>query len=167
MSKYSNELKIMIVKTWISGAKSSTELIPKYGIGSDHIIREWCNKHQITGSIGSASYKTYTPEFKMQVINYYLSGHSCSETSRHFAVFPGTTIANWLSTYRKFGYNGLKPKPKGKQPTMGRKRIHPLTPEQQELVDLKEENYQLRMENAILKKLKALVNQRTEKNKRQ
>lgn len=90
MSKYSNELKIMIVKTWISGAKSSTELIPKYGIGSDLIIREWCNKHQITGSIGSASYKTYTPEFKMQVINDYLSRHSYSEVSRHFVLFPST-----------------------------------------------------------------------------
>lgn len=61
----------------------------------------------------------------------------------------------------------VKPKPKGRQPTMGRKRIHPLTPEQQELADLKQENYQLKMENAVLKKLKALVDQRTEKNKRQ
>ena len=86
---------------------------------------------------------------------------------RYFAVFPSTTIANWLRTYRKFGYNGLKPKPKGRQPTMGRKRIHPLTPEQQELADLKQENYQLKMKVAILEKLKALVDQRTEKNKRQ
>ncbi|CCJ66243.1 hypothetical protein Q5C_09425 [Leuconostoc pseudomesenteroides 4882] len=50
---------------------------------------------------------------------------------------------------------------------MGRKRIHPLTPEQQELADLKQENYQLKMKVAILEKLKALVDQRTEKNKRQ
>ncbi|ADG40675.1 hypothetical protein LKI_05670 [Leuconostoc kimchii IMSNU 11154] len=33
---------------------------------------------------------------------------------------------------------------------MGRKRIQPLTPEQQELADLKQENYQLKMENAVL-----------------
>ena len=33
---------------------------------------------------------------------------------------------------------------------MGRKRIRPLTPEQQELADLKQENYQLSMENAVL-----------------
>jgi len=46
--------------------------------------------------------------------------------------------------------NGLKPKPKGRQPTMGRKRIHPLTPEQQELADLRQENYQLKMKVAIL-----------------
>ena len=140
----------MVVKEWLSGAKGSTELVQKYGIGSDYMIREWRDEYFLTGSIGSTNHKTYTPEFKMQVINYYLSGHSCSETSRHFAVFPGTTIANWLSAYRIFGYNGLKPKPKGRQPTMGRKRIRPLTPEQQELADLKQENYQLSMENAVL-----------------
>lgn len=50
---------------------------------------------------------------------------------------------------------------------MGRKRIHLLTPEQQELADLKQENYQLKMKVAILEKLKALLDQRTEKNKRQ
>ncbi|WP_089896547.1 helix-turn-helix domain-containing protein, partial [Leuconostoc inhae] len=121
MSKYSYEFKLMVVKEWLSGAKGSTELVQKYGIGSDYMIREWRDEYFLTGSIGSTNHKTYTPEFKMQVINYYLSGHSCSETSRHFAVFPGTTIANWLSAYRIFGYNGLKPKPKGRQPTMGRK----------------------------------------------
>ncbi|OQJ70090.1 transposase, partial [Leuconostoc pseudomesenteroides] len=46
-------------------------------------------------------------------------------------------------------------------------QFHPLTPEQQELADLKQENYQLKMKVAILEKLKALVDQRTEKNKRQ
>lgn len=50
---------------------------------------------------------------------------------------------------------------------MGRKRIHPLTPEQQELADLKQENYQLKRKVAIFETLKALVDQRTEKNKRQ
>lgn len=157
----------MVVKEWSSGQNSLTELVKKYAIGSDRMVREWRNEHEITGSIGSTSHKTYTPEFKMQVINHYLSGHSYSETSCHFAVFPSTTIANWLRTYRKFGYTGLKPQPKGRPPTMGRKRIHPLTPEQQELANLKQENYQLKMENAVLKKLKALVDQRTEKNKRQ
>lgn len=89
----------------------------------------------------------------MTVLNY-LETHSHSETARHFAVFPGTTIANWLRAYRIFGYTGLKSKPKSRQPIMGRKRIHPLTLEQQEPADLKQENYQLRMD------------QRTEKNKR-
>lgn len=157
----------MVVKKWLSGGTMGTPaLAKKYNISSPALLAQWRDEYLITGSIGSKNNKTYSPEFKITVLNY-LKTHSLSEAARHFSIFPSTTIANWLSTYRKFGYNGLKPKPKGRQPTMGRKRIHPLTPEQQELVDLKEENYQLRMENAILKKLKALVNQRTEKNKRQ
>lgn len=166
MSKYSNEFKLMVVKEWLSGQNSLTELVKKYAINNDHAIREWRDEYLVTGSIGSKSHKFYSPEFKITVLNY-LETHSQSEAARYFAVFPSTTIANWLRTYRKFGYNGLKPKPKGRQPTMGRKRIHPLTPEQQELADLKQENYQLKMKVAILEKLKALVDQRTEKNKRQ
>ncbi|WP_224143490.1 helix-turn-helix domain-containing protein, partial [Leuconostoc gasicomitatum] len=166
MSKYSNEFKLMVVKEWLSGQNSLIELVKKYAINNDHAIREWRDEYLVTGSIGFKNQKTYSADFKMTVLNY-LETHSQSEAARYFAVFPSTTIANWLRTYRKFGYNGLKPKPKGRQPTMGRKRIHPLTPEQQELADLKQENHQLEMENAVLKKLKALVDQRTEKNKRQ
>ncbi|WP_224148107.1 hypothetical protein [Leuconostoc gelidum] len=36
----------------------------------------------------------------MAVLNY-LETHSLSQSARHFAVFPSTTIANWL---RIFGY---------------------------------------------------------------
>lgn len=163
MSKYSNEFKLMVVKEWLSGQNSLTELVKKYAINNDHAICEWRDKYLVTGFIGSNKHKSYSPDFKLN----YLQAHSQSEAARYFSVFPSTTIANWLSTYRKFGYNGLKPKPRGRQPTMGRKRIHLLTPEQQELADLKQENYQLKMKVAILEKLKALVDQRTEKNKRQ
>ncbi|MGO3499992.1 IS3 family transposase, partial [Leuconostoc falkenbergense] len=135
MSKYSNEFKLMVVKEWLSGQNSLTELVKKYAINNDHAIREWRDEYLVTGSIGSKSHKSYSSEFKMTVLNY-LQTHSQSEAARHFAAFPSTTIGNWLSTYRKFGYNGLKPKTKGRQPIMGRKRIHPLTPEQQELADL-------------------------------
>lgn len=166
MSKYSNEFKLIIVNEWLVGQNGLKKLAKKYNIPTFRSIVEWRDEYLVTGSIGSKSHKSYSPEFKITVLNY-LETHSQSEASRYFAVFPSTTIANWLRTYRKFGYNGLKPKPKGRQPTMGRKRIHPLTPEQQELTDLKQENYQLKMKVAILEKLKALVDQRTEKNKRQ
>lgn len=156
----------MVVKEWLAGVMGKHTLAKKFKVSSPALLTRWRDEYEITGSIGSTHQKTYSPEFKLTVLNY-LETHSQYETSRHFAVFPSTTIANWLRTYRIFGYNGLKPKPKGRPPTMGRKRIHPLTPEQQELADLKQENYQLKMENAVLKKLKALVDQRTEKNKRQ
>ena len=149
MSKYSNEFKLMVVKEWLSGQNSLPELVKKYAINNDHAIREWRDEYLVTDSIGSKNHKSYSPEFKMTVLNY-LETHSHSEAARHFAVFPSTTIGNWLRSYRIFGYNGLKPKPKGRQRTMGRKRIHPLTPEQQELADLKQENHQLEMENAVL-----------------
>ncbi|CAM3212217.1 helix-turn-helix domain-containing protein [Leuconostoc rapi] len=167
MSKYSNEFKLMVVKEWLSGGTMGTPaLAKKYTISSPALLAQWRDEYLITGSIGSKNNKFYSPDFKITVLNY-LKTHSLSEAACHFAIFPSTTIANWLRAYRIFGYTGLKPKPKGRPPTMGRKRIHPLTPAQQELADLKQENYQLKMKVAILEKLKALVDQRTEKNKRQ
>ena len=106
MSKYSNEFKLMVVKEWLSGQNSLTELFKKYAINNDHAIREWRDEYLVTGSIGSKSHKSYSPEFKTTVLNY-LETHSQSEAARHFAVFPSTTIGNWLSTYRKFGYLGI------------------------------------------------------------
>lgn len=49
---------------------------------------------------------------------------------------------------------------------MACKHIHPLTPEQKEIAYLKQKNYKLKMEVKLLEKLKALVDQQTEKNKR-
>lgn len=38
MSKYSNEFKLMVVKEWLSGQNSLTELVKKYAINNDHAI---------------------------------------------------------------------------------------------------------------------------------
>lgn len=108
MSKYSNEFKLIIVNEWLVGQNGLKKLAKKYNIPTLRSIVEWRDEYLVTGSIGSKSHKSYSPEFKITVLNY-LETHSQSEASRYFAVFPSTTIANWLRTYRKFGYNGLKP----------------------------------------------------------
>ena len=103
MSKYSNEFKLMIVNERLVGQNGLKKLAKKYNIPSFRSIVQWRDEYLVTGSIGSNSHKSYLADFKMAVLNY-LEKHSQSEAARYFAVFPSTTIANWLSTYRKFGY---------------------------------------------------------------
>ncbi|MDI6552644.1 transposase [Leuconostoc falkenbergense] len=103
MSKYSNEFKLKVVKEWLSGQTSLDALVKKYFLSDNSTIREWRDEYLVTGSIGSTGHRVYSPEFKISTLNY-LETHSRSETARHFAIFPSTTIANWLSKYRKFGY---------------------------------------------------------------
>ncbi|MGR8837925.1 transposase [Leuconostoc falkenbergense] len=103
MSKYSNEFKLMVIKEYLSGTIGQAALTKKYKIATPALLARWHDEYLMTGSIGATGHRIYSPEFKMAVLNY-LETHSHSEAARHFAVFPSTTIGNWLRTYRKFGY---------------------------------------------------------------
>ncbi len=66
------------------------------------------------------------------------------------------TLRRWLNAYRKFGETGLERKPKS---TMKKKRQRTHA-EQDELEMLRERVEYLEIENALLKKVKALVEER-------
>lgn len=105
MSKYSNEFKLMVIKEYLSGTIGQAALTKKYKIATPALLARWHDEYLMTGSIGATGHRIYSPEFKMAVLNYLdLETHSHSVAARHFAVFPSTTIVNWLRTYRKFGY---------------------------------------------------------------
>ena len=70
-----------------------------------------------------------------------------------------STIIKWQKDFTTFGVEGLHPKPKGRPKSMSnfkrkkRKSDKPLTREEELLL----ENEALRCENALLKKLQALI----------
>lgn len=161
MTKYTPEFKLKVVTEYLNDNLGATYLQKKYDLPRRRSIYDWVQEYQATGTVGSQQYKCYTPEFKASVIKY-AEQHSLSETAVEYKIFPMTTIIRWVSQYRKYGYDGLISKKRGKQP-MGRKRIHPLTPEQEEIAKLREKNRQLEMEVAVLKKLDALIQARDEK----
>lgn len=93
MSKYANKFKIIVVKEWLSATMGEAALAKKYKILSPALLEQWPNEYLMTGLIGSKNNKSYSPNFKMTVLNY-LETHSLSEESLDFAIFPRTTIAN-------------------------------------------------------------------------
>ncbi len=64
-------------------------------------------------------------------------------------------VSNWRSTYEREGPEGLAAKPKGRAPMARKKKQDPK--EMTEVERLREQVEFLEMENAALKKLKALV----------
>lgn len=158
MTKYTPEFKLKVVTEYLTDNLGATYLQKKYDIPRRTVIYDWVQEYQATGTVGNQKYLYYTPEFKKRVVKY-AENHSSVETAARYKVFPRTTVSRWVSQYRKYGYDGLISKKRGKQP-MGRKRIHPLTPEQEELAKLREKNRQLEMEVAVLKKLDALIQAR-------
>ena len=70
MSKYSNEFKLIIVNEWLVGQNGLKKLAKKNNIPSFRSIVKWHDEYLVTGSIGSNSHKSYSPDFKMTVLNY-------------------------------------------------------------------------------------------------
>ena len=79
-------------------------------------------------------------------------------------------IFKWLKIYNELGYNGFKEKPKGRPKTMKVKNNNSTTNSVEDkdrlIAELKEKNKQLEMENELLKKLDALVQERIKQEKK-
>ena len=112
--------------------------------------------------------RVYSKDFKLQTINRILIDH---ESINSVAIDIGLTssgiLDNWLSKFKKNGYNVVEKK-KGRKPkSMTKlKKNDKVLPEQDKIKQLEEENLYLKAENEYLKKLRALVQERELKEKK-
>ena len=52
----------------------------------------------------------YSLEFKLEVVNYYISGQGGQKaTAQHFAI-EHSTVRKWVNAFKHSGQQGLKPK---------------------------------------------------------
>jgi transposase len=99
---------------------------------------------------------SYSFEFKLEVVRRVVDGGATGEQiAREYTLSSGKLVESWVRTYRRFGEDGLKPKPKGRPPKDGDAPPGELS----DLQRLEQENLRLRAENAYLKKLRALMAQ--------
>ena len=97
--------------------------------------------------------KRYTPEFKKQVVEAVMQdGLSYQEAARIYEVQGHDRIQSWERIYLEEGAEGLTLERRGRSST-GRPKKLPSEVEE----DLLAEVQRLRVENAYLKKLQALV----------
>lgn len=79
--------------------------------------------------------RTYTDDFKQQIVELYNSGKSRAELIREYELTP-SALASWINRYNTTG---------------SFKAEDNRSEEEKELIQLRKENQQLRMENDILK----------------
>lgn len=88
--------------------------------------------------------REFTEEFKLQMVKLYNSGKSASEIVKEYDL-TRSAFANWVQKYNKTG---------------SFKASDNRTEEEKELIRLKKENQQLRMENDILKQAALIFGRR-------
>ena len=176
MAKYSTEFKTKVVKEYLESNTSYKTLSNKYCIPSESIIRKWVNAYKSQGYEGlkvKRENTQYTLEFKLNVVNLYLTGEmSYQSLANELKINNPSMIAKWVIDFRQKGIEGLKSKKRGRPSKMSKslkkskdtkiESSAQLTNEEdnslneaqlkEKIKKLEEKNYWLQLENDAIKK---------------
>lgn len=164
MSKYSAQFKFKVVQAYLKlgGLKRLAQL---YSINTSD-IRNWALAYQANGMPGlqKRGYQRYTLEFKIAVLEYMKRNLiSARPAAAHFNIAAPSTITIWQRLYNEGGIAALQSKPKGRPPMPKQSEIAALLARSSsELTheELLRKAQYLEVENAYLKKLEALAQQK-------
>ncbi|MDY3007327.1 transposase [Anaerococcus porci] len=125
MAKYSTEFKMMVVKEYLKNTIGYSQLAKKYKIPQECIVRKWVNAYKSQGYEGlkvKRENTKYTLEFKLNVVNLYLTGEMSYQSLANELKFNNPTlISRWVIYFRKKGIEGLKSKKRGRPLNMPKK----------------------------------------------
>ncbi|WP_066235707.1 helix-turn-helix domain-containing protein [Metabacillus fastidiosus] len=159
MTKYSLETKLTAVHAYLNGTESFKVTAQNQNVNMT-MLKKWIAKFREHGLAAfQTTYTNYSVEFKMDVLNYINEmGASIDEAALAFNIPASTTVGNWKDLFETQGIDALLPKKKGRPP-MNKK------PKKDQLIEgseeaLRAENERLCMENAYLKKLHALIQEK-------
>jgi len=160
--KYSDSLKIKVVREYQEGYLGIRPLAKKHGIRSKSQVERWIKLYEKFGAEGliNKDHKaTYSFQFKLDVLSFIKrTGSSETETALQFGLKNPTIIASWKKAFREGGTEALD-RSKG-SPTMSdtsKSRKNKQIKEQEMTYEqkLERENELLRLEIEYLKKLRA------------
>ena len=122
MAKYRTELKMKVVKEYLESNTSYKTLSDKYRIPNKSIIITWVNTYKTQGYEGlkvKRKNTKYPLEFKLNVVNLYLTGEmSYQSLANELKISNPAIITRWVNDFRKQGIEGLKPKKRGRPSKM-------------------------------------------------
>ncbi len=162
MAKYDYELKKKVVTAYLSGEGGKKFLAKTYGVKTPQHIMIWVNAFKSFGDEGlmrSRKNKTYSFEFKLHVVELYLTTEiSYQDLALSVGMNNSSLITRWVNDYRVAGPDALRIKHKGRQRKVNKPKsvTTDANINQKYLKQLEEENLNLRIENAYLKELRRL-----------
>lgn len=176
MAKYSFETKKKIVQEYLNGEGGYKYLAEIYGVSNHEQVQRWTKAYKEFGNEGlirSQKSKSYTFEFKLHVVELYLTTEvSYQELALSVGMNNPPLISKWVNDYRIAGPDALRPKRKGRRRKVDKpKDITPDIPNQandntEYIKQLEDELLKLKIENAYLKELRRLRLEGTPQSKR-
>jgi transposase len=160
--KYDYRFRLQCVEAVVKNNIPARVVAAEKGV-TDSNIRLWVGFYRLYGKDGlkGRKYQNYDVSFKLKVVQTIAKEFLSLKTAcARFNIPSEATIVKWKKGYESEGAIGLNNKPKGRPPKMkppikpkAKKSSKPLTREDELLKELE----YLRAENALLKKLQALV----------
>ena len=137
----------MIAKQFNVVRSTIIHFIEKYQIYGDKVVQE------------KKQNKVYSVEFKLRIIERVKNGEAINSIANEYMLHNGMIHA-WIKKYEELGYNGLITQKRGR-PKMNQiksKKKYMLTDDERKQYEARIK--QLEMENELLKKLDAFVQER-------
>lgn len=163
MAKYSEQLKLNLVKQYLAGASGTRILAQRHGVGRS-VLRRWIAAYEQHGRDGlRKKHSHYDARFKMSVLKHMRKKElSYQQVAAVFDIRSPGCIGKWERQYHDGGIDALTPRPRGRPKTMIRPVAENPTeeknaPDERTREQLLKENEYLRAEVAYLKKLDALL----------
>ena len=164
MSKYNYEFKKKVVQEYLA---------EKYEIGNKDKkqVQKWVKAYEAFGEEGllrSRKKKKYTFEFKLSVVELYLTTEvSYQELALSVGMNNPPLITKWVNDFHIAGPDALREKSKGRKLNMPKPKAEENIDENAKyLKQLEDELLKLRIENAYLKELRRLRLEEEAQNKK-
>jgi transposase len=140
---------------------SSCEVAKRFNVG-DTQIRYWAQVFELHGAKSFVNTHPNPSASKKLLIlkKMWTNKWSLSHTSAQFNLSSSGILSKWQADYNANGLDGLKPRRKGRAMKKPPIDISTKPAEQMSEKELREELEYLRAENAVLKKLQALAQQK-------
>ncbi len=170
MSKYTEEFKLSLVKRYFEGAEGYRAISQRQGI-PETVLRRWIASYRVHGAEGlRKKFSHYNAKFKLSVLKHMWDNKlSYRETAALFNLRGSSCLTLWERCYHRGGIEALEPRQRGRpriMPNTGSKPPSSPDEDKRSREDLLAELNHLRMENAYLKKVEALVRSKQAQKKR-
>lgn len=166
--KYSKEFKLECIKKYKNGEYVKDPPGVKHNTFRDQ-LRRWCRIYESTGEIGLDHKRSTIPiKDRIELFNRVENGESYQNVAFSMGI-GASLLIKWHKIYRQNGIEGLKSlkrgKPKMIKNVIEKKSLDQMT-DKEKIKYLQEKLEYLEAENAYLKKLKALVQSKQDRQRK-